>query len=181
MKEEWKDINGYEGLYQVSNMGNVRAVFYKTVPYREKAIFKNQKGYCRVNLVRNKKTKAMAVHRLVAIHFIKKPDHLNEVNHKNGNKDDNRHTNLEWSNRSMNVSHMWGTGLRKKVIGEKNHKSKLKEKEVIEIIEGYSDGFSASDIAKYYKVSRSTIFNILSGRSWSDTTGIRGPLHTMWK
>ena len=105
MEEIWKDIKGYEGLYQVSNLGRVKSLgrwVYKE--YRgkrwqgEKILkqIKNKFGYLRVYLYKNRKAKCYAIHRLVAQVFIPNPYNLPQVNHKDEDKSNNRVDNLEW-------------------------------------------------------------------------------------
>ena len=108
MEEIWKDIKGFEGLYQVSNMGRVKSV-------RKNIILKNQiarKGYERVILCINNSPKNYFVHRLVANAFIPNPDNLPQVNHKDENKLNNRVENLEWCTQKYNVN--YGTGIAKR-------------------------------------------------------------------
>lgn len=98
--EVWKDIKGYEGLYQVSNFGRVKSLFrYKKIL----KLCKSESGYLCVNLYKNKKMKRITVHRLVAENFINKP--TLEVNHKDGNKENNFISNLEWVTTKENIIH----------------------------------------------------------------------------
>lgn len=110
--EIWKPIKGYEGLYEVSNLGEVRGV-YKKIPYRDgfrnrqgkKLKQNNMKGYAQVKLQNKNQRKLYLVHRLVAEAFIPNPDNLPEVNHIDGNKQNNRVDNLEWCTRKENMIH----------------------------------------------------------------------------
>ena len=116
MVEEWKDIDGYEGLYQVSNLGNVKSLakFDRLGRFHKERILStcdNGSGYLVVNLKHNGKQRMKTVHKLVANHFIYNPDNKPEINHKDGNKKNNRVDNLEWCNRSENVKHAFKTGL----------------------------------------------------------------------
>ena len=116
MSEEWKDIAGYEGFYQVSNHGRVRSLDREQIQmsrhgtimtklYRGSVITatNNGSGYMIVGLSEGGKRKNHYVHRLVAEAFVPNPDGLDEVNHKDFNKANNTVDNLEWVNRSGNV------------------------------------------------------------------------------
>ena len=101
MKEIYKDIKNYEGLYKISNMGNVLSL--KTNKLLK--INKITNGYCAVQLCKNGKRKLFLVHRLVAEHFISNPNNYNEVNHKDENKHNNTAKNLEWCTRKYNMNY----------------------------------------------------------------------------
>lgn len=108
-KEEWRDVLGYEGLYQVSSYGQVRSLNYKNtgkVQIRKPFIAKN--GYVSVSLCKNGKYTNHYVHRLVATAFIPNPYNLPQVNHKSEVKTENLVENLEWCCRSYNMA--YGTG-----------------------------------------------------------------------
>lgn len=106
MTETWKDIKGYEGLYQVSNCGNV---FGKRKEIKQ---FKDKGGYLKVTLTDGNKLKSFGVHRLVAQAFIPNPDNLPQVNHKDENKENNCVDNLEWCTAKYNSN--YGTRNRRK-------------------------------------------------------------------
>lgn len=106
--EVWKDIKGYEGLYQISNYGNVKSLNYaKSKNYKMLTKIVDRNGYEKVCLSKNNKGKNYLVHRLVAIHFIKNTNNYKEVNHKDENKLNNNVNNLEWCDRKYNV--LYGT------------------------------------------------------------------------
>lgn len=101
MKEIWKDIKEYEGIYQVSNLGKVKRV--KT--NRVLKGCKDKGGYLRVNLSKNSVTSTNTLHRLVAEAFIPNTDNKPEVNHIDEDKTNNRVDNLEWSTRKDNLNY----------------------------------------------------------------------------
>lgn len=104
MKETWKDIKGYEGLYQISNMGNVKSLNYnRTKEERIKKPGVDSNGYLRVILCREGNCKTLFVHRLVLMTFapISNMDKF-DVNHKDENKQNNCLSNLEWCDRKYN-------------------------------------------------------------------------------
>lgn len=108
MKEEWKPIKGYEGLYEVSNMGRVKSL------HRSQGIILKQgtfHGYMKVGLHKNGTRSTKKVHRLVATAFIRNPNNYEFVNHKDGNKKNNTVDNLEWCTRSYNMRHAYHNGL----------------------------------------------------------------------
>lgn len=98
--EKWIPIQGFEGLYLVSNFGNVRSQRKN----RNLRIRRSTRGYGQVNLFKDGILTTHRVHRLVALHFIQNPLNLPEINHINENKLDNRAENLEWCDRSYNVN-----------------------------------------------------------------------------
>lgn len=112
MKEIWKDVPDYEGLYQVSNLGRIRsyekykrAGRHASTYYCPSMIIKSFSagtGYKRVNLFKDRKGRQLSVHRLVAMAFIPNPENLRCVNHKDENKLNNHADNLEWCTSSYN-------------------------------------------------------------------------------
>lgn len=114
MKEIWKDISGYEDMYQISNFGNLRAI--KSSSSGEKSCFiktptLTHKGYENISLYKNGKRNFFRIHRLVAEYFIDNPNNYPQVNHIDGNKSNNRVDNLEWCNNSQNMKHAYDNGL----------------------------------------------------------------------
>lgn len=138
MREEWRDIKGFEGLYQISNMGNVKSLertvwnsrgYYVTVPERIRKARKNRYGYLYVALWKEGKRKQYMIHRLVASAFLNNADNLPEINHKDEDKTNNTVDNLEWCDRSYNCNY----GTRNKKISEKMTNSSKLGKSVIGI------------------------------------------------
>lgn len=104
--EEWKPIKGYEGLYEVSNLGRVKSLNY--LHTGKEGILKANKdndGYLYVNLYKNNKMKSCTIHRLVAIAFVENPEGYNEVNHIDKNRENSKASNLEWCSRQYNVDY----------------------------------------------------------------------------
>ena len=120
--ETWKDIEEFEGYYQISNYGNVRGLtrFDGIRERKGQAIKPNLKpnGYLQVGLRKNGKRKWHTLHRLVAIHFIDNPENKSQVNHIDGNKQNNRFSNLEWVSSKENLLHAHDNGLIKMPKGE---------------------------------------------------------------
>lgn len=124
MKEEWKDISGYLGLYQVSNLGHVRSLDHvsnnRTIKGR---LLKNRKtgldNRIQVGLYKNGKQKQYYVSRLVAEAFIPNPFHYSEVNHIDENVQNNNVSNLEWCDSKYNSNY----GMRTKRLTETNYKN----------------------------------------------------------
>lgn len=109
MKEVWRDAPGYEGLYQVSNLGRIKSL--QNGKAKILRLLKNSKGYLRVCLS-NENRKYIRVHRLIAFAFIPNPENKPQINHKNGIKTDNRIENLEWITCSDNHKHAFKIGLK---------------------------------------------------------------------
>ena len=106
MKEEWKDIKDYEGLYQVSNWGRVKSLNYNgTRKPRLMTPSETKKGYLVVHLRKNGESKTCRVHRLVAKTFIPNPNNLPQINHLDEDKTNNRVENLEWCTSKDNCNH----------------------------------------------------------------------------
>ena len=114
MSEVWKPIEGWEGRYEVSNMGKVRSLnYHMTGKTKELSPITSGKGYLMIGLCRDCKMKWAKVHRLVASAFLPNPENKPQVNHKNGVKTDNRADNLEWVTDSENLRHAYNMGLKK--------------------------------------------------------------------
>lgn len=175
MKEIWKDIAGYEGLYQVSNLGRVKSFERRwrtgknnniKRKHKEMIISKSKqiKSYHVVTLYKNNIQTQKGVHRLVAKAFIPNPENKPQVNHKDGNKLNNHINNLEWVTIKENMRHAAINGLKAK--GEKNGNSKLTRKDVIEIKKMLKKGILQREIAEIYNVDRTAISLIKRNRNW---------------
>jgi hypothetical protein len=151
---EWKPVVGYEGYYEVSNMGDV---------FNCKKGFVLKKscshGYDTVRLTKETIRKNGSVHRIVSEAFVSNPLGLKEVNHKNANKKDNRVENLEWCTRAENMIHANNLGLI-------NHKKLLDDMQVLTIKTLLSIPHKKSVIAKHFKVHSATIHDIEKNYIW---------------
>jgi len=174
MEEFWKDIIGYEGHYQISNLGRVKSIARQrknglSICITKEKILKthtNIWGYTTVTLSLNSKSMAYRIHRLVAINFIPNSNSKIEVNHINGIKSDNSLENLEWCTAKENVRHAYNTGLRINPKGEKHSRSKLTDIQVLEIKQRLEKGEKQFLIGKTYNVSRQYIHNIKNNKNW---------------
>ena len=160
--ERYLRISGFIN-YEVSNYGNIRNT--KTNKNLKPCKFKNS-GYLYVDLCVNSKKHRFLIHRLVAQAFLKNINEKKQVNHKNGDKSDNRLSNLEWSTSSENQKHAIIIGL-KTAKGIKNSQSKLNENQVLSIL---YDLRIYSEISKEYNISIPTISDIKRGHTWTHVT-----------
>lgn len=118
--EKWKNVPNYEGLYSVSDLGNIKSEYTGKVLKPSVDRF----GYVRFSATKNKKQKTIRIHRLVAELFIPNPNNLPQVNHKDGNKLNNTVSNLEWCTDSENKLHAYKEGL---MIGGNEHSKTRKD------------------------------------------------------
>lgn len=135
MNEIWKDIEGYNGLYQISNLGKVKSLGRRGKGCSlEDRILKpmiNKDGYHLVNLKdTNHVAKWFTIHRLVALHFIPNPNDYKEINHKDEVKGNNTVTNLEWCTRDYNVS--YGTGIERQSNNKKGQSNEWLNKPILQ-------------------------------------------------
>ena len=166
--EEWRDVVGFEGVYQVSSAGRVRSLTRRVYNHmmRGRVLKQARKanGYMQLSLSANGvKLKHVYVHRLVACAFLPNPNNLPDVNHINHNKQDNRVDNLEWVTRSENILHA------RRLLRETNHyKPKASTKFVRDVIEYrervinlFQKGYTAEEIGAEIGRGRDFVTNIL--------------------
>lgn len=157
MKEEWKNIKGFEGKYKISNTGCIKSIPYfiwkgldkktKIKTVAKIKIFKpsiNKNGYYETVLVNGKKNKNVKIHRLVASHFLDNPESKKYIKHLDDNKLYNYYKNLEWTNER---SQKW--------------KSRLTKNQIKEIY--FYKGF-LKDMVKKYNLSQSYVSDIRAGK-----------------
>ena len=164
--EIWKDIKGYEKMYQISNLGNVKSLKRKYC--RNDKILKqaiNKKGYKICALNKNRKIKSYIVHRLIALSFIKNEFNKPQINHKNGIKTDNRIENLEWCTNSENQLHAYKIGLSNRK-GENHTQNKLKNSDIYKIRNLYNNNYSLIQLAQSFNTTSSNIYRIVNLKTW---------------
>lgn len=167
VKIKWKPLKGYEDRYLVSNFGDVYSL--KTKTYM-KGYF-NENGYRSVSISKDGKHKNRVVHRMVAQLFIENHENKPCVNHIDGNKANNKASNLEWVTYSENNVHAYEKGLRVPPSGNKHWAKrkriyrKLSDEKVLEIKEKLDRGQTQMSLAAEYKVSQRTIWNISKRRN----------------
>jgi hypothetical protein len=161
--EIWKDIEGYEQLYQVSNLGNVKSLSNKN--NRREKILKpgSKKGYLSVILHKNRVRKNFLVHRLVAEAFLPNPNNLQTINHKDEDKTNNRVENLEWCSPQYNCNY----GTRNNRVKENLINNSKLSKQVIQFSE--DDNFikiweSIREVERKLKIASQNICSCLKGK-----------------
>lgn len=167
--ENWVSIDGYEGLYEVSDAGMVRSLKRTTTSGRVLSQRAGTGGYLNVCLCKNNRKKTFVVHRLVARAFLDNPEGKPEVNHKNGIRTDNRVENLEWVTRSENERHAY------EVLGKspqaywkdkpRKFARRFTEEQVLAI---RSDKRPYSQIAEDYGVSKTAIRDIKRKKNYRE-------------
>lgn len=146
--EKWRDIKGFEGRYQISNHGRVRTISRILKPWNANGHYQNI--YLGAKNLRR-------IHRLVAENFLPNPEQKQQVNHKDGNKNNNHATNLEWTTRAENIRHAYKNGFMKQ--------AKLTTKMVKEIRASSS---SKQELSQKYGVALHTIQRVRNNRTWKE-------------
>lgn len=176
MNEKWKAIEGYEGRYEISNLGKVKSLPKRKGkgrgyirPTQMMTLAKDKNGYYVIGLRKYRQKKCLLkVHRLVAKAFIPNPENKPQINHKNGVKDDNKVGNLEWVTSGENCRHAYKTGLQQKRKGEQSGFSKLKEYQVRKIRQIYKEGnITQKELGKVFGICQAQIWRIIHKKRWS--------------
>jgi len=160
MYEIWRDIVGYEGLYQISSFGKVKSLGNTKNRKEKMLVLGDDDGYSIARLSKNGKTTNFKVHRLVALHFIENPQNKPEINHKGKypNKKDNRYFMIEWATKEENERHAKRHGLYLR-------RAKLNKEQVLEIKESKE---KAKTLCLKYNVCEGTIYYIRTNKTWRD-------------
>ena len=169
MEEVWKDIDGYDGYYQISNKGRVRSWKNGRWGKRESPLIMKQQlnryGYYEIRLQKNNVKRLHRTHRLVALNFIGNPNNKPHVNHKDCNKINNNYKNLEWVTNSENIKHAVKNDLMAR--GERSGHAVLSRNDVLQIRSILEQGFACKkELAIAYNVSLPTMYDVESRRSW---------------
>lgn len=159
--EIWKNIKGFRELYQISNLGRVRRIDNKKVLKP----LNISNGYKGVRLYRNKEdATTKKIHRLVAEYFISNPLNLPQVNHKDGNKSNNKVNNLEWCSNDYNMNHAVMNSLI--LLGDKRHSSKCTEESLVLLQRLIDCGFTIKQLSIIYTISKNSMKEIIRGRAY---------------
>lgn len=168
MSEEWRNVPEYEGLYQVSNQGRVRRVAGSpkchTTRYLRPVIRKD--GYLVVALSKNGRPVSHTVHSIVLAAFDGPRGDGKWINHRNGRKNDNRLSNLEYCTPGENTQHAYDTGLQPDRHGEGNGQSKLTDDQVITIRRLATLGVPRRRLREMFSVSQTTITEVVNRNLW---------------
>lgn len=170
--EIWREVPGYEGLYEVSSEGRFRSLDRDVGDGRggprnrkgcEKAQSFDQDGYLQVRLCKGGKAKTWKAHRVVAAAFIPNPNGLPAVNHRDCNKQNNAVSNLEWCTGAQNQQHALQSG---RFSPEKARNGKLKPDQAHEIRAAIATGRSCRSVAFAYGVKPAAVYHIRDGKTW---------------
>lgn len=165
-EEEWRDIKGYEGRYQVSNKGRVKTVdrYKSDGRHQPEAIRKTEldrHGYEFALLYNENGYKRHSVHVLVANVFIPNDDNKPQINHIDGNKINNNLNNLEWCTASENQLHARKIGLAVSRYGDDNTSTKVPDSSIKEMRRLRNNGFTLQQLADKYSVSFGYVGRVL--------------------
>lgn len=167
--EQWRPVKGYEGIYSVSNLGNVRRENSRLLEQPKARLLKlriDKDGYSLAHLCASGIPKKVKVHRLVAEAFLDPVEGKTQVNHKNGKKPDNQVSNLEWCDARENAIHAYKVLGKQVANGEAHHWSKLTTCQVIEIRMRHAKGESVALLSNAYSMSLMAIWRIVRHEAW---------------
>ncbi|API90291.1 hypothetical protein BKP56_07050 [Marinilactibacillus sp. 15R] len=168
--EVWQPITGFYN--EVSNLGRVRSVKHKAGNgkiYKSKILkpVVTNSGYVNVAIINKSEGNiTKRLHRVVAEAFIPNPENKPEINHIDGNKENNEVSNLEWVTSKENKRHAWENDLQVSVKGSEKPLAKLKEEDIASIRKEYREGCIQMELAEKYGVARQTISSIVNMKAW---------------
>jgi hypothetical protein len=173
--EEWRSVPEFIG-YDVSSFGRVRST--NRLSGKRRGLIKgkelvqtpNRGGYPEVRLFKDSKSTAKVVHRLVANAFIPNDYSKSQVNHKDGDKLNNKASNLEWMNNSENQKHAYKLGLQPSKAGESNNKATITDKDVTKLKLLYNSGKTTKEVSELIGVNLSIVRHIIYRRTWKSNT-----------
>lgn len=160
--EIWKPVVGYEGRYEVSNLGRVYCVIYGTIMFQSNLTDGGKSVKLRFH---NRKAKSWKVHRLVAIAFIDNPENKDTVDHKNNNRSNNTVDNLQWATRSEQIKWAYERG-RDRKYGERSNTAKLTDAQAAEIRLLYKNGHRYSELRRKYNLTDSNLCSLLAYQTY---------------
>ena len=179
-EEIWKDVVGFEGLYQVSNLGRVKSldrvlsiktsnqvVSFSCLRTKKGKVLKpvnRGRGYLCVSLSDRDRCRLVNIHLIVAEAFLEKPRPDKVINHKDGNKANNTLENLEWVSTSEN--HLHAVNFLGQLRGDTHGMSKLTEDQAKQIKSLRKLGYSAKILSEMFNIGESQVKRISSGKSW---------------
>lgn len=180
-QEIWKDIIGFEGLYQISNHGRIKSLertvmrkdgFATTVKESIKFPSIMNTGYYMITLYKNNIAKYCTMHRLLAIHFIPNPENKPYINHIDGSRDNNSLKNLEWCTQSENMQHAMRSGVMKEQFksGFAHQLCKLTPEDVRGIKKLRAEGKTLKIIGELYNISGRHASGIARGETHNNIT-----------
>lgn len=166
--ERWRPILGYEGFYEISDRGRIRALFKAGNFHKPGRILKPwllKNGYLQVHLMRSgQRRKAFCVHRLLLEAFTGKHSENKEARHLNCNRSDNSLSNLAWGTHKENMQDSVALG--RMAAGERQGASKLTNSAVLKIRYLWEQEVPASEIAVQFNIDRSNVWQIATRKTW---------------
>lgn len=174
-REEWKDVEGYEGIYQVSNLGRLKSLerivhskkWDRREPLKILSPPKLKNGYLLATLRKEGKSEKVLLHRLIAKAFIPNPNNLPQINHIDGNKQNNNISNLEWVTAQENIIHAYTNNLMHPARGIRINFGHFTEEDIREIRRKGEEGMSQRKIAAEYGVKQGAIWLILKRKTYN--------------
>lgn len=167
-EEEWRQVSGFEGRYDVSSLGRVRCWYagggYKRISPRIKVLAYGRDGYRMVSLYDGDRSRVVHIARLVLETFVGPAQSGYEASHLDGDKDNNHLSNLAWETRKENEERKVRHG--RSAYGERNHSAKLSEREILDVRRKREQGAMLQTLAKEYGMSESGISGICRRVTW---------------